>query len=494
MTKTIALFVLLGTGSTSACDSVGQALTSHTDVLARAAGHELTVDQAAGLVAPQQRIPAQAEVVNAIAALWVDYTLLATAAAQDSTLSSVDLDLLIKPYMDQEVVWKLREKVIEVDTAFTDEELRTLFAQEKPGLQVRARHILLRMPTDAPQAQRDSVANLARELQQRAASGEDFAALAREYSADGSAAQGGDLGFFGQGQMVAPFEEAAFALEPGEVSDVVETPFGLHIIKVEEQKTASFEEMKDSFRAQATQQRVQQAEEEYIRGLTEPRNIAVQDGAVGNAKELARNPSMELRGRASERALVRYDGGELSASEFLDVMRAWDAQNRTRLADAAEGDVTQVLEGLTRNEILVEEAGEQGLSMSVTQQDSLRQGLQLQLRRAASEAGLTSIQPQDGETMNQAIMRKVNSYLDAILRGEQNVVPLGPIAFSLRRQYGGEVFDRAVDEAVARIEASRPAQGAAPQMPSVPGGAPDTAEQPLVPPVGATPDTAGQTP
>lgn len=490
MRKTIALALLPVAVALAACDGVGQALTSHTDVLARAAGHELTVDRAASLVAPHAAIPAQPEVVDAVASLWVDYTLLATAAAQDTTLANVNLDLLLRPYIEQEVVWKLRESVISVDTAITEEELRALFDQEQPGLQVRARHILLSLPPDAPAATRDSVTRLAESLQQRAAAGEDFAELARQYSADGSAAQGGDLGLFGRNQMVQPFEEAAFALQPGEISDVVQTPFGLHIIKVEERQTASFDEMRETFRQSASQLKVQQAEEKYITDLTEPRNIQVQDGAVENAKEMARNPGMSLSGRAADRALVRYEGGSLSAAEFLDVMRAWTPQNRGSLSQAEEEQVEQVLEGLSRNEILIEEAREQNLGMSEVEQDSLRQAAQLQLKRAAIEAGLIGIQPQDGETMNQAIERKVNASIEAILKGEQNVVPLGPLSFSLRQQFGGEVFSRAFDETVARIAALRPAQ-TPPGVPGIPQ--PGGTEQP-VNPGGVQPPAGGAAP
>ncbi|MEK6775277.1 MAG: SurA N-terminal domain-containing protein [bacterium] len=101
---------------------------------------------------------------------------------------------------------------------------------------VHARHILIRVPDDAgketEKASREKMINILKE----ARGGTDFASLAIKYSEDSTASRGGDLGFFGPGAMTSNFERAAFALNPGEISPVVRTPFGFHIIKVEERQ------------------------------------------------------------------------------------------------------------------------------------------------------------------------------------------------------------------------------------------------------------------
>ncbi|MBM4242559.1 MAG: hypothetical protein FJ148_01935 [Deltaproteobacteria bacterium] len=101
--------------------------------------------------------------------------------------------------------------------------------------EVRARHILVRVPRDADEATKAKARARIDEAKGKIDAGGDFAALAKAYSEDpGSKEKGGDLGFFPRGRMVGAFDEAAFALKPGEVSDVVESPFGFNVIKVEE--------------------------------------------------------------------------------------------------------------------------------------------------------------------------------------------------------------------------------------------------------------------
>jgi peptidyl-prolyl cis-trans isomerase C len=130
-------------------------------------------------------------------------------------------------------------------------------ANMKPEQEVHALHILVTTKEEAE------------EIKKRLEAGEDFAAVAEEESKDKNA-KGGDLGFFTRGQMLKPFEDAAFALDVGEISDPVQTQFGWHIIKVEEkrdQKPPSFDDVKEAIISQLVTQKAQTV-------VTELRNAA----------------------------------------------------------------------------------------------------------------------------------------------------------------------------------------------------------------------------
>jgi len=104
--------------------------------------------------------------------------------------------------------------------------------------QVRASHILCGVDAKASAEEKKKAREKAERLRKELANGADFATVAKENSTCPSSKKGGDLGFFGKGQMVPPFEQAAFALKPGEISDVIETQFGYHIIKQTERTKA----------------------------------------------------------------------------------------------------------------------------------------------------------------------------------------------------------------------------------------------------------------
>jgi peptidyl-prolyl cis-trans isomerase D len=111
--------------------------------------------------------------------------------------------------------------------------------------EVRARHILLRLPGDAEDTAKTERREQLQEVRERIVAGADFAEEAEVVSQDMTKEKGGDLGWFKLGEMVPAFEDAAFGLQPGEMSDIVESPFGLHLIKVEERREGGQQPIED---------------------------------------------------------------------------------------------------------------------------------------------------------------------------------------------------------------------------------------------------------
>lgn len=103
---------------------------------------------------------------------------------------------------------------------------------------LHARHILVKVQDSAPEAEQKKAKDKINQLEKSLKSGADFAELAKKESEDSSKEKGGDLGFFGPGMMVKPFEDAAYKLKVGEISPIVKSPFGYHLIKLEEIKDA----------------------------------------------------------------------------------------------------------------------------------------------------------------------------------------------------------------------------------------------------------------
>jgi len=180
-------------------------------------------------------------------------------------------------------IQKLIETEIADKVVVKPEQINDFYAknpdQFKQGESVRASHILISVPKGADAAVKAQARAKAEQVLKDVKAGKDFATLAKENSADpGSAANGGDLGFFQQGQMVGPFNDAAFSLAPGAVSELVETDFGFHIIKVAEKKegrTIPLEEVKPQVEQYLQQQNRQEQTDAFVKGLKAKGKIEV---------------------------------------------------------------------------------------------------------------------------------------------------------------------------------------------------------------------------
>ncbi|MFC2172689.1 peptidylprolyl isomerase [Acidobacteriota bacterium] len=197
---------------------------------------------------------------------------LSTAGVTDEQLrGEIVENLKIKYLLDQQMA-----TVKEVSDQDVSQYYKDHPDQFKMDESVQASHILLTVTPDATEEAKAEKRMQAAALKGKLEKGADFAELAKENSDCPSKAQGGSLGLFTRGQMVKPFEDAAFALEVGDTSDIVETRFGFHIIKVTDKNeagTIELEEVKDKVASLLKRQNEQKAIEAYLNKLREAADI-----------------------------------------------------------------------------------------------------------------------------------------------------------------------------------------------------------------------------
>jgi peptidyl-prolyl cis-trans isomerase D len=211
----------------------------------------------------------------------------------DVTLADADLETYYTEHQERYRVPEQRKiryllidtealrATVDVPPAEIERNYRENIEQYSTPEQVRASHILLKTEGRDEGEVRTRAEEILKQVRGKA----DFAAVARKVSEDeGSAAQGGDLDYFGRGRMVPEFEEAAFALEPGQISDLVRSPFGFHIIRVADKRpatTRSLDEVRGQIAEELGYERAQQRADELAERLRgQIRNAADLDTAA----------------------------------------------------------------------------------------------------------------------------------------------------------------------------------------------------------------------
>lgn len=231
-----------------------------------------------------------------------------------------------------------------------EDDLRTYYKENLTRLAAkeerRASHILINAAKDAPAADREQAKARAQELlAQVRKSPASFAEVAKKSSQDsGSAPAGGDLNFFGRGAMVKPFEDAVFAMKKGEISDVVESDFGYHIILLTDIKTPrqpSFEELRPSLEAELKQQQAQRKFAEVAEAFTN--SVYEQPDSL---KPVADSLKLKIQTAEGVTRVPRPGAsGPLANPKFLEALFANDSVEGKRNTSAIEVGPSQLVAG-----------------------------------------------------------------------------------------------------------------------------------------------------
>ena len=311
-----------------------------------------------------------------------------------------------------------------------------------------ARHILFKFPDNATPAQKDSVRKVAESVLPKV-NATNFADMAKKYSGDNTAARGGDLGVFPRNMMVKPFADAVAALKPGQVSPLVQTQFGYHIIQ-----RSTWADAREQYAAQAGGHGRQAAESTYIAGVQQAAKIKLSSDAATTVKEIAKDP---LAKRNDGHVVATYNGGSLTAGRLAMVLLSTprSAQLMQQIQSAPDSLVAIYATNMAQRDVLLRRAD--SAKITVPPEDLVQ--LHNEFKQAVAQSWeALGIQPKalaDSASTPAARERmaaaRIEAYLDLVMSGMAQPAPIPvPLEIVLLNKYDAKVNAAGVDRAVER--------------------------------------------
>jgi hypothetical protein len=439
----VAAFVV----SATACSGLKEAMSAHVDTAAKAGSEELSVDRLASLL-NEATVPPRKDVAQAIANAWLDYELLGQSAASgDTVVTDKALDAALWAPLSTSKAKKYYDMVSK-DWGVTDSTAaRKMFEN---GDILAASHILIltkgKSPAEKAAAKKEIDALRAR------VNASNFASLAKANSEDKpSAARGGSLGLFQKGAMVPPFEQALLALKPGEISPVVETDYGYHIIR-----RPTYDEVKSDVLQAAKGRSTQVAESTFVAKLEADGKVKMRDDAATTARVVVADPDAH---RTDKSTIATSTAGDFTAAELARWIGTFppitQSQQRGQLQNAPDSVVVMFIKNFITNDLVLKAADAAKVGPTPEEVSQLHTAF-FQARNAAwTQLGIDPKTLADsGKTEADRVRfasARVNKYMDALVSGKAQFVQVPePVARVLRDKTDANVNSAGIDRAVER--------------------------------------------
>ena len=448
----------------SACSGLKDALNAHTDWVARAGSAELSVTRLATQLG-KSRAPIRKDIAKSIANVWVDYQLLGVAAAHNDSLND--------PKLIDEAMWpaianlKASKWYNIVSKNWGVVDSAAAQRQWASGDILAADHILL-LTQGMTDTQKADVKKKADALRAKVTPA-NFAATATANSQDQqSARQGGSLGIFPKGSMVPEFEKALQALKPGEISPVIQTQYGYHIIR-----RPTYDQVKSQLLLASKGRSVAVAESTYLAGLEKGGKIEVKKDAAATVRAIGNDPDAHRRDNT---VLATSTAGKFTASRLIGWLETLPPNARVldQIKQAPDSLLIGMVRRFANNELVLKQADSAGVKIDPAEIDQLRSSFVNAVKQGWAQLGVTPALLQDSakseSDREKLAAKRIDDYFTKMVQEQAPFVAVPtPVATALRQKYSYAFndagFDRVVEQA-AKIRNSADSARTAAQPPT----------------------------
>ena len=426
------------------CGPLKDAIGSHVEVAAKAGSQELSASKLAEMMHSAQ-MPPRKDLANAVASLWVNYQLLAQAAARSDTLGDdATADEAMWAQIAQRKLQKLQEEMQKSLPATDGPALEKAYAD---GELLAVRHILILADKNNLKPNQVDSARRVAENVRRQVTPANFVAMVKRYSGDPGSVETGGAYVFPAGQMVPEFEAGSRALAPGEISPPIQTAYGFHIILRQ-----TYAEAKVKFDSAYTGVARQKAESTWMAAVETGNNVKVKEEAGKTVKAIVENLDAY---RSNRTVLATSKSVDLRASRVANWIAAFPPQMRVRqqLQQQPDSLLPEFVKSLMRNELLLRAADSAKIGLAQEETDQIRISFRSSVRSSMGGLGILPSQLADsaksaGERATLAKAR-VDEYMQRLLRNEAQFIDVSePVSLALRSKFDGKVNDSGLDRAV----------------------------------------------
>jgi hypothetical protein len=452
----------------------GDAFTSKVAVVARVGPYKLGVERLAEVMATTKGLPLQLPAAEGVAQLWVDYTILADRlVAGDSLFDSAYVAAGMWAEIQQEIADRYHSRLVAHQATLDSAQIDSLYAGNTYRFIQR---ILFATLSNASEFARQAAR--ARAQSTRAMLSKGTLTWSRAVGANQDTTEGdseGTLGVIVHGEQAPPLENAAFALAPGEISPVIQTAEGYHILR-----RPPLAEIRDKFRTELQLRMEADFDNAFLGELPARWDLNVRHGIGPAVRQLGQDA---LRAKHSSKVLGTFRGGRFLMSDLARWLQAMPVPVRQQLAAASDSQVTMLVSSLMRNEVLLREARDSGAAISPEFQAEMADQLRRQVALVAGLLGfpldtLPALRGLPAAARQTLVQTRVLAYLDAIAREQKRLQTVPPfLADTLRADADWALVPAGVEQALDRARHLREAL--------------DSMPAPRPPPAAAPPDTSG---